>query len=144
MNKEISIPSLLKIGSGKIAKIGKYLSDRNFIKAAIFFSDGIENIIADKLYPSLEKFSIEIVHKDIISDINIENAIHTAFKIPSGTNVLLGIGGGKALDYSKYCAHILKLPFITVPTSVSNDGFCSPNASEKVLNLLSLTVSSLI
>lgn len=129
MNKEISIPSLLKIGSGKIAKIGKYLADRNFVKAAIFFSDGIENIIADKLYPALKNFNIEVVHKDIISDINIENAIHTAFKIPSGTNVLLGIGGGKALDYSKYCAHILKLPFITVPTSVSNDGFCSPNAS---------------
>lgn len=129
MNKEINIPSLLKIGSGKISKIGKYLSDRNFVKAAIFFSDGIENIVADKLYPGLNNFSIEIVHKDIISDINIENATNTAFKIPSGTNVLLGIGGGKALDYSKYCAHILNLPFISIPTSVSNDGFCSPNAS---------------
>lgn len=129
MNKAINIPSLLKIGSGKIAKIGKYLSDRKFMKTAIFFSEGIENIVASKLYSGLEKFSIEIIHKDTISDINIENAIHTAFKIPTGIDVLIGIGGGKALDYSKYCAHILKLPFISVPTSVSNDGFCSPNAS---------------
>lgn len=128
-NKEISIPSLLKIGSDKIFKIGKYLVDRNFIKVALFFSDGIEGIVADKLYPGLEKYNIEIVHKDAISDINIENVIHTAFKIPPNTKVLLGIGGGKALDYSKYCAHILNLPFISVPTSVSNDGFCSPNTS---------------
>ena len=128
-NKEINIPSLLKIGNGKIAKIGKYLIDRNFTDIALFFSDGIENIVADKLYPGLEKYNIKIVHKDNISDINIENAIHTAFKIPSTTKVLLGIGGGKALDYGKYCAHILKLPYITVPTSVSNDGFCSPNTS---------------
>ncbi len=128
-NKEINIPSLLKIGNGKIAKIGKYLVDRNFTDIALFFSDGIENIVADKLYSGLEKYNIKIVHKDTISDINIENAIHTAFKIPSTTKVLLGIGGGKALDYGKYCAHILKLPYITVPTSVSNDGFCSPNTS---------------
>ena len=128
-NKEISIPSLLKIGDGKITKIGKYLVDRKFMKVALFFSDGIEKIVADKLYPGLQKYNIEIVHKDNISDINIENAVHTAFKIPTETNVLLGIGGGKALDYGKYCAHILKLPYITVPTSVSNDGFCSPNTS---------------
>ena len=128
-NKEINIPSLLKIGSGKIAKIGKYLIDRNFTQIALFFSDGIENIVADKLYPNLEKYGIKVVHKDSIADINIENAIHTAFKIPATTKVLLGIGGGKALDYGKYCAHILKLPYITVPTSVSNDGFCSPNTS---------------
>ena len=128
-NKEINIPSLLKIGSGKIAKIGKYLIDRNFTQIALFFSDGIENLVADKLYPNLEKYNIKVVHKDSIADINIETAIHTAFKIPSTTKVLLGIGGGKALDYGKYCAHILKLPYITVPTSVSNDGFCSPNTS---------------
>ena len=128
-NREINIPSLLKIGNGKIAKIGKYLIDRNFTEIALFFSDGIENIVANKLYPGLEKYGIKVVHKDNISDINIETAIHTAFKIPSTTKVLLGIGGGKALDYGKYCAHILKLPYISVPTSVSNDGFCSPNTS---------------
>lgn len=127
--KEITIPSLLKIGSGKIQKIGKYLFDRKFTKVAIFFSQGIESIVSKELYDGLNKFNIEIIHKDNISDINIENVVHTAFKIPSKTNVLLGIGGGKALDYSKYCAHILKLPFISVPTSVSNDGFASPNTS---------------
>jgi glycerol-1-phosphate dehydrogenase [NAD(P)+] len=127
--KEINIPSLLKIGHGKIHKIGKYLSDRKYMKVAIFFSDEIENLIADRLYSGLDLFDIQVVCKANINDIDIENVIHTAFKIPSDTNVLLGIGGGKALDYSKYCAHVLKLPFISVPTSVSNDGFCSPNAS---------------
>ncbi|MCL2144269.1 MAG: iron-containing alcohol dehydrogenase family protein [Endomicrobia bacterium] len=129
LNKEIRIPSLLKIGSGKIAKIGKYLYDRKYFKTALFFSDGIENIVGEKLYSGFKEYGIEIVRKDFISDINIENIIHTAFKVPQDTDVLIGIGGGKSLDYSKYCAHILKLPFISVPTSVSNDGFCSPGAS---------------
>ena len=129
LNKAINIPSLLKIGSGKTAKIGKYLFDRKFFKTALFFSDGIEDIVADKLYSGFKEHGIEIVRKDFISDINIENIIHTAFKVPQGTDVIIGIGGGKSLDYSKYCAHTLQLPFISVPTSVSNDGFCSPTAS---------------
>ncbi|MCL2800123.1 MAG: iron-containing alcohol dehydrogenase family protein [Endomicrobia bacterium] len=129
LNKAINIPSLLKIGSGKIAKIGKYLYDRQYFKAALFFSSGIEDVVGEKLYSGFKKFGIEVVHKDAISDINIDNIVHTAFKIPASVNVLIGIGGGKSLDYSKYCAHVLKLPFISVPTSVSNDGFCSPSAS---------------
>lgn len=129
LNKEISIPSLLKIGNGKLVKIGKYLYDRKYFKTALFFSDGIENIVGEKLYGGFKEYSIEIVRKDYISDINIENIIHTAFNVPADTDVLIGIGGGKSLDYSKYCSHILKLPFISVPTSVSNDGFCSPGAS---------------
>jgi glycerol-1-phosphate dehydrogenase [NAD(P)+] len=132
LNKAINIPSLLKIGSGKIAKIGKYLYDRQYFKAALFFSSGIEDIVGADLYGGFKKFGVEAVHKDSISDINMENIIHTAFKIPADVNVLVGIGGGKSLDYSKYCAHVLKLPFISVPTSVSNDGFCSPNASLSV------------
>jgi glycerol-1-phosphate dehydrogenase [NAD(P)+] len=95
----------------------------------LFFSDGIENIVGQNLYEGFKEYGIEIAYKDAISDIDIENIIHTAFKVPPQTDALIGIGGGKSLDYSKYCAHVLKLPFISVPTSVSNDGFCSPNAS---------------
>lgn len=129
VTRQINIPSLLKIGEGKLEKIGKYLSDRKYLKVALFFSDGIEELFGAALCGSLEKYNIQVVHKKIIDDINIENVIHTAFKIPKETDVLLGIGGGKALDYSKYCAHVLSLPFISIPTSISNDGFCSSNAS---------------
>ena len=129
INKEISIPSLLKIGSGKLIKLGKYLYDRKFMKAALFFSEGIEDTVSPLLYEGFKNYDIEVTGKDYISGINIKNIIHTAFKVPANTDVLIGIGGGKAIDYSKYCAHILKLPFISVPTSLSNDGLCSPNAS---------------
>ncbi|MFA6989045.1 MAG: iron-containing alcohol dehydrogenase family protein [Candidatus Gastranaerophilaceae bacterium] len=127
--KQINIPSLLKIGDGKLPKLGKYLSDRDYVNVALFYSEGIEDLVGSVIQEGLLKYGINITHKNTINDINIENVIHTAFKIPKETTVLLGIGGGKALDYSKYCAHVLSLPFISVPTSTSNDGFCSPNAS---------------
>jgi len=127
--KQILIPSILKISKGELNRVGKYLKEKEFTNIAIFLSEGIEELFGEKIYSSLESSGINVMHRDVISDINIENIIHNAFKIPKSVDVLVGIGGGKALDYSKYCAHVLALPFVSIPTSTSNDGFCSPNSS---------------
>ena len=126
---KISIPSVLKISEGELSRLGSYLKNLDFINVACFLSDGIEEIYGSRIYEGFEKSGIKVAHKKIITEIKIENVIHTAFEIPKKVNVLIGIGGGKALDYSKYCAHVLALPFISVPTSTSNDGFCSPISS---------------
>jgi len=126
---KISIPSILKIGENELDLIGKRIKEFDFDNIAIFYSSGIDKIYGEKIEKSLRNASIKVVHKLTIDEINIENIIHTAFSIPKSVNALVGIGGGKALDYSKYCAHVLALPFISVPTSTSNDGFCSPNSS---------------
>jgi len=128
-NKQINIPYLLKIGSGKIKKIGKYLADKNLCNAAIFWSEGIQHILSERLYPGLEDNHVKIIYEQDVRFINIEEIIRTSFSLPGNVNVIVGIGGGKALDFAKFAAHLLKLPFVSVPTSTSNDGFCSPNSS---------------
>ncbi len=132
--KQIFIPSILKIGGGELSNLGQYLKEEGFINVACFFSAGIEEIFGGKIFGSLDNNEIKIIHKDSIEEINIENIIHTAFRIPKNVDALIGVGGGKALDYSKYCAFVLGLPFISIPTSTSNDGFCSPNSSLLVEN----------
>ncbi len=127
--KQILIPSILKIAEGELDNVGKHLKEEGFNHIALFFSEGIEEIFGEKISTSLEKAGVAVEHRNIINDINIENIIHTAVEIPKSVQVLVGIGGGKALDYSKYCAHVLALPFVSIPTSTSNDGFCSPNSS---------------
>jgi len=69
LKKEIRIPSLLKIGEGKLRKIGKYLYDRQFMKVVLFFSDGIEGLVTDKLYAGFSEFGIEILNKNSIKNI---------------------------------------------------------------------------
>lgn len=49
--------------------------------------------------------------------------------LPGDLDSVIGLGGGKALDVAKYVAFRLNLPYLAVPTSLSNDGFCSPGAS---------------
>jgi len=131
---QIAIPSILKISENELDFIGNHLREFSLINIAIFYSSGIDLIYGEKIEQCLKIAGINVVHRLIIDEINIENIIHTAFSIPKNVNALVGIGGGKALDYSKYCAHILAIPFISVPTSTSNDGFCSPNSSLYVEN----------
>lgn len=127
--QQISVPSILKIGEGELHCLGKYLKEASLKNVACFFSSGIEEIYGNQIFESFKKSNINIVHQNTIEEIHIENVIRTAFSIPKTVDALIGIGGGKALDYSKYCAHVLALPFISVPTSISNDGFCSPLSS---------------
>ena len=128
-NKQINIPYLLKIGSGKVKKIGKYLADKNLFNAAVFWSEGIQHLLSERFYPGMEENKVKIVYEQDVRFINIEEITKITFNLPKTTDVIIGIGGGKALDFAKFCAHLLRLPFISVPTSTSNDGFCSPNSS---------------
>lgn len=128
-NKQINIPYLLKIGGGKTYKIGKYLSDKNLPNVVLFLGEGTEYLVGEELFRGFRDNNINVVCKKVINDIAIETITKTAFQLPPETNVIVGIGGGKALDFAKYSAHLLRLPFVSVPTSTSNDGFCSPTSS---------------
>lgn len=128
-NKQINIPYLLKIGNGKIRKIGKYLIDKNLPNIALFWSEGIEHLLGKELNAGFEEQGIKVCHKQDAQFINIEEITKVAFNLPKSVDAIVGVGGGRALDFAKFSAHLLKLPFISVPTSTSNDGFCSPGSS---------------
>jgi len=127
-NKQIEIPYLLKIGCGKTAKIGKYLVDKGMTRIALYMGEGIEELIGQTLRTGLAKHDIDVTHDQVVTSLDIDDITHAAFSLPAVT-AIVGVGGGKALDFAKYTAHLLKLPFISVPTAVSNDGFGSPSSS---------------
>jgi len=125
---KIEIPYLLKIGDGKIHKVGKYLFDKGIKRIALYIGDGIEELFGTPIRESLSKWEIDVLHEQIITTIDIDDITHSAFFLPAVT-AIVGIGGGKTIDFAKYTAHVLKLPFISIPTAISNDGFGSPNCS---------------
>lgn len=131
-SKQIEIPYLLKIGCGKIEKVGKYLFDKDMTQIALFMGDGIEDVLGPTLRLSLSSWGINIAYEQVVTDVDITAITNTAFFLPPCT-AIVGVGGGKALDFAKYAAHLLKTPFISIPTAMSNDGFGSPTASLSVL-----------
>jgi len=59
-----------------------------------------------------------------------EHAVHAAqSQFPVGTDILIAVGSGTIHDVTRYCAKELGVPFISVPTAASVDGFVSTVAA---------------
>jgi len=127
-NRQITIPYLLKIGEGKIDKVGKYLFDKGMGRIALYWGEGMQKLLGARLHAGLAAHNINVVHEEAVGTVDIDAVTHAAFALGS-LNAVVGIGGGKTLDFAKFAAHILKLPFFSIPTAISHDGFSSPSAS---------------
>jgi glycerol-1-phosphate dehydrogenase [NAD(P)+] len=126
---QISIPTLVRVKDGALDRVGIYLSRGRHHKAAIFMSKGLIPPLPDRLARSLKDQSVESVAWVEVADNDLESAARLFADLPKGTSAVVGVGGGKALDVAKYVAFLSRLPYYAVPTSLSNDGFCSPQAS---------------
>ncbi|MDP4091640.1 MAG: iron-containing alcohol dehydrogenase family protein [Bacillota bacterium] len=125
----IAIPSILDVGKGNLSNIGYLIHKNGFKTLAVYFGSGLLGLFGDIVLSSFQKCSLEPLTVNEIDDVDIQDIIHHAFSIPKEVDAVVGIGGGKVLDAAKYMAFLTKLPFISVPTSTSNDGFSSSNAS---------------
>ena len=66
---------------------------------------------------------------ELVSDNTIAYAFSMAERvIATDVDWIVGFGGGRAVDVGKYAAYIAKRPFASIPTTVANDGLCSPIA----------------
>ncbi len=125
----ISIPALLKIEDGVIKNIGTYLKSAGFNKIVILFGNGLTEMFGGTVFDSLEKTGVEVLFTREMDTVDFDDVTKLAFELPKETKAIVGMGGGKVLDAAKYMGFVLKLPFISVPTSSSSDGFSSSSAS---------------
>ncbi|MBP5261620.1 MAG: iron-containing alcohol dehydrogenase family protein [Clostridiales bacterium] len=126
---EISIPSILKIERGVTAHIGDFLKDEGITQVTILFGNGLTAMFGDTVFKSFEKAGVNILHQQEMDTVDFNDITNLAFEIPNKTQAIIGMGGGKVIDAAKYIGYILRIPFISVPTSSSSDGFSSSSAS---------------
>lgn len=125
----IEIPAILKVGKGALDSIGAYMKDASFQQVIIYFGNGLIELFGEKVMDSLRREGISVLEYREIDTVAIEDIIQMAFSIPNRTQAVIAIGGGKVIDAGKYAAFLKNLPFISVPTSSSSDGFSSASAS---------------
>lgn len=125
----IEIPSILKIGKGALDNIGAYMKDAGFKQVVIYFGNGLIDLFGEKVMESLKRYEINVLEYCEIDTIAIDDIIQMAFSMPNKTQAVVAIGGGKVIDAGKYAAFLKNIPFISVPTSSSSDGFSSASAS---------------
>ena len=105
------------------------MKGNGFEQAVIYFGNGLIEMFGYEVMESLKKEGVTVLEYRELDSVRMEDIIELAFSIDSKTQVIVGIGGGKVIDAAKYAAYLRKLPFLSVPTSSSSDGFSSASVS---------------
>src|SRR5262245_43786562 len=128
-NAQISVPWLVRMKPGALQRLGLYLARSRLTPVALFHSEGLLPSILAEARQSLRDHGIAAALFHDVNEASVEEAVRLLSAVSSPCKAVVGAGGGKALDVAKYTAYLAGLPYFAVPTSLSNDGFCSPQAS---------------
>lgn len=125
----VAIPSILEVGRGNLLNIGTHIANAGFKNIVLFFGEGIFDLFGAGIIQSIEQAGIRILEQQEYDDIDVCRLTEKAFSLPVEAELIVGIGGGKVIDVAKYIGFLNGLPYISVPTSPSNDGFSSSGCS---------------
>lgn len=125
----IAIPAILKVGNGTLKNIGMYMKEAGFDQVVIYFGNGLIDMFGMDVMASLRDEGVNVLEYRELDSVDIDDIITLAFSMPNKTKAVISVGGGKVIDGGKYAAFLKNLPFISVPTSSSTDGFASASAS---------------
>ncbi|QKG83477.1 iron-containing alcohol dehydrogenase family protein [Kroppenstedtia pulmonis] len=136
MAKKVHIPVQLIIEHGAIrnfdqTKVYEWLKDSRVLLISgsgktRTVTEKIENAIGQQA-SRIEVLSCQNNSLDTINELERQVLEDTP-------DIIIGIGGGKALDVSKVVGTRSNIPVILFPTAISSDAICSPVAVIKMLN----------
>ena len=126
---QIAIPSLVRVKPGAIDRLGVYLNRSKHSQIILMVSQGLVPDYLQRVQRSLADSGIECLEIVTVAVASFESATDVFTRLPKKVKAIIGLGGGKALDVAKYVAFLAKLPYYATPTSLSNDGFSSPQSS---------------
>lgn len=126
---QIAIPSLVRVKVGALGRLGLYLRRNAHRRAMVLVSKDMVPAYVDRVRRALEDEGVACDDWIEVADNSFEKAAELFQGVRKETKAVIGLGGGKALDVAKYVAFLARLPYYATPTSLSNDGFCSPQSS---------------
>lgn len=125
----IAIPSVVRVKVGALDRLGIYLGRHEHRRVLLMTSEGMLPDLLKRAEQSLANHGIVAVKTRWVEEASFELAAQILADVPRKVVAVVGLGGGRALDVAKYVASLAGLPYYAVPTSLSNDGFCSPQSS---------------
>ncbi|MFP3965769.1 iron-containing alcohol dehydrogenase family protein [Actinomadura fulvescens] len=124
----LNAPLSIDVRRGAIAALGELLADKRIVtegRVAIAVGPGQGDQITEHVRPSLA--DCEVFHVD---GGTVDAAVSLGSKLRAGSyEAVVGIGGGRTIDATKYAATLSGIPMVSVATNLSHDGICSPVAS---------------
>lgn len=126
---QIGLPTLVRVKDGALDRLGLYLQRAGHQRVVVIQSEGLVGSLSARARESLQQHKIAAVDWLEAAEISLPSAVDHFSRLPGQVSAVVGLGGGRALDVAKYVASLGRLPYFSVPTSLSNDGFCSPQSS---------------
>nr|WP_189181389.1 iron-containing alcohol dehydrogenase family protein [Microbispora rosea] len=121
-------PLSMEVRRGAIAQLGTLLADSRVAtsgQVAVAVGPNQGDRITEVIAPSLGDAKVFRV-----ADGTVDAAIALGADLRKGAfEAVVGIGGGKTIDATKYAASLAGIPMVAVATNLSHDGICSPVAS---------------
>jgi len=128
----MELPRQIVVGEKNISNIGNFLrSLTETTNVSLVSGSNVKKIVQKKIEASL--VTSKIKSHWYLAKTNDQKTIQDIEKkvCDNGSDLVMGVGGGRSVDIAKLIGFNLNKPFVSIPTSASHDGIASPFVSVK-------------
>lgn len=117
-----------------LKKVPTYLKDKGYKKVVIVADDNTNEVAAKQLSDDFSGVCDEVktvllkptTHGQVIAD--EQTLVQLLIETPEDTDVILAVGSGTIHDVVRFVGYKMSIPFVSIPTAASVDGFTSKGA----------------
>ena len=122
--RKLTIPRLLHVGTGCLREVASLLADSDFDLGRVLVGSGPgpSRTLAEGVVTGLRGHGVDVLHRPGLCGRLDQAASLAAEIIQEGVTVAVAVGGGRVIDPVKLAAARTRIDFVSVPTTISNDG----------------------
>ncbi|MCD6323489.1 MAG: NAD(P)-dependent glycerol-1-phosphate dehydrogenase [Desulfurococcales archaeon] len=126
----IDLPKKVIIGNKVLERLPEIIREMgDYRRIHVVTGPHVKRIAGEVVLEGLSRqgidFEVSIINSPTLQEAEAVLDEVRAFR----PELVVGLGGGKAVDAGKYVAAKMKIPFVSAPTSASHDGIASPFVS---------------
>ncbi|WP_235941310.1 sn-glycerol-1-phosphate dehydrogenase [Paenibacillus puerhi] len=131
----LRFPDPIVIEAGAIGRVSGFVQERGYARLSVVADENTYKAagrtLADSLAGSAAAVAVTLVHPNALGDVVADEAsvLQVLLDVQKNNSAaVIAVGAGTLHDVARYAAFTAGIPFISVPTAPSVDGFTSKGA----------------